>query len=218
MRARIFTYFFLFILIQRGITQNDPAGERPTGTYTLVTDTLHYYFNKYYFKTGTVNLKNFPGYKSPAATSTAITHVGSLFENADTLVITGLEGYAFRYGMGITYLPVHLYLCALDPISGMPLLPGIDSLVLGVGGSSSSGPILIGGNFTVPRTLLGNFALLFRNMSRVSGDTVQLMRTACKTSTNTGALVSEKFSDGYGFVRYNANFYSATNFTATGFG
>lgn len=218
MKTHVCLCLFLFLFIQNGKAQSDPAGERPASSYTVVTDTLHYYLNKYYFKTGTTNLKNYPGYKSPAATSTAISHVGSKFENFDTLLVTGIECYAFRYSIGTLLQPLHLFLCNINPITGMPVLPPIDSIKVFVGGNPSNGPVRLGGDFTVPHTLLGNFALLFRNMSGLMGDTLHLMRTACKTATNTGALPSEKFSDGLGIVRYDSTFYSATNFTATGFG
>src|SRR5688500_1135375 len=48
---------------------------RAQSSAVTVTDAVHYYFNKYYFKTG-IEKENFPVYESPAATGTAITHVG----------------------------------------------------------------------------------------------------------------------------------------------
>src|SRR5688572_21532207 len=63
---------------------------------TIVVDTLHYYFNKYHFKTGK-KLTHFPYYKSAAATVTNVTHCGSRFENWDTLIITGLEAFVAKH-------------------------------------------------------------------------------------------------------------------------
>src|SRR3954469_5445683 len=86
-------------------------------TTLVVQDTIHYYFNKYYFKTATP-LDSFPYYKSPAATVTVITHMGSYFENNDTLDIKGLQAYASRNPGALPIVPVHLYLCAVNPTTG----------------------------------------------------------------------------------------------------
>jgi len=47
---------------------------------------------------------------------------------------------------------------------------------------------------------------------------VMIVRTAGATYTNNNAQWTEKVSDSYGYVRYAAQFYSATNYTAAGFG
>lgn len=191
-------------------------------TLTAVTDTVHYYFNKFYFKTGT-QLANFPYYKAAAATVTNVTHCGSKFENSDTsLRVFGLEAFACRNPSSSQLkIKVHLYLCSLNS-QGLPVLPAIDSVVCEVGGPAT--PSLLGGNFVNgPKKVTGDFAVLFRNMSTIAGDTVRLCRTASMTYTawapTNGPTWAQKYSDSYGFVRYNAKFYSATNFTiAPGFG
>lgn len=198
---------------------------------TLVTDTLHYYLNKHFFKSAVTtslgpatSLANFPYYKSAAATVTNVSHCGSKFENCgDTVQILGLTAYAAKHITTASLnIKVHLYLCNLNA-AGKPILPPIDSVVTAVGGGSVLTPSLIGGYFgTSPNyrthTLNGSFAVLFRNMSTISGDTVHLLRTAGKTATNTTAAAKDKCSDGFGFVRNNGVFYSATNYTALGFG
>lgn len=202
----------------------------------LVQDTLHYYFNKYYFKTGQTTYTNYPIYKSPAATcpNAVITHVGSKFENCDTLWITGLEAFVAMPGKTAqTKYPVHMYLYNLGS-NGLPSTV-IDSVVTQLDGSFQNNPKLIGGNFTTtlataPFTttathkLTGNYAVLLRNMSKVCGDTVVILRTAGLTPTNTAWNAGPfKYSDGgYGFVRFgkpNASFYTSRDFTlAPGFG
>ena len=197
------------------------AAKTQVSTITPVTDTLHYYFNKEHFKTNK-NVGQFPYYKAAAATVTNVTHCGSKFVNNDTLLINGLEAFACRNPSSSQLkIKVHLYLCSLNS-SGLPVLPAIDSVICEVGGPAT--PSLLGGNFVNgPRKLTTDFAVLFRNMSTIAGDTVRLTRTSSKTYTawapSNGPTWAEKYSDGFGFVRFNAKFYSTTNFTiAPGFG
>ena len=176
-------------------------------TLIPVTDTLHYYFNKHYFKTGTT-INNFPYYKSAAATSTVLTHVGSRFETKDTIVITGLEAFA-KMGPSTSQLKIKvtLYLCNLDG-SNMPILPAIDSVSQDVFGSTNAYNV-IGGNFAKPRKIAKDYAVLFRNMSTVKGDTVHLMRTAGMTYTAWPAVAwNKKYSDSYGYARKLGTFVS----------
>jgi hypothetical protein len=202
-------------------------------TPTLVTDTLHYYLNKYYFKSSTPSLTNFPVYKSAASTVTNVTHIGCRFEvpSSDSVLVTGLESYAYRsYTNFSPKNKVHLYLCNLNA-NNLPVLPPIDSIMteVGVGALYSvNSPSLIGGNFrkklpngTFKDTsywMKGDYAVLIRNMQAISGDSVFVLRTNGATYTNQAAGWERKASDSYGYVRYLAQFYSATNFTATGFG
>lgn len=215
----------------------DPLALKATSTATLVVDTLHYYLNKYYYKTATTSLVNFPFYKSPSATVTNIniTHCGSRFDvpAGETVTVTGLEAFASKTGTTTNgYIPVHILLVKLNSSSGLPEFPAIDSIVTGVGSGAVLSPSLLGGNFThttsaspiikvpTPRIITSSFAVLIRNMSTTDGDTVRLLRTAGATLTNSARPTSEKCSDtDYGFVRYQDTFYSTRNFTlAPGFG
>jgi hypothetical protein len=65
---------------------------------------------------------------------------------------------------------------------------------------------------------MGNFGVLFRNISTISGDTLLLVRTSGKTFTSTAPWI-EKNSDERGFIRYGGQFMSTTNYTTSqGFG
>ncbi len=231
----------VFALTFAAISQN--AGQRFTATKTqghysspgipsfkttetdtfVVYDTLHYYLNKYYFKTATTEFTNFPYYKSAASTVTNVTHCGSRFDvpAGETVTITGLEAYARRQIPAANLsIPIRIMLCKLNA-QGMPVLPPIDSVSAAVNGSAIS---LIGGNLNSPRTMTTSFAILFRNLSTVAGDTARLLRTAGTTPTNVNSPQSTKCSDfengnDYGYVRYNGVFYSTKDFTlAPGFG
>ncbi len=192
---------------------------KTTNTNTLlVKDTLHYYLNKFYFKTATVDYTNFPKYKSAASTVTNITHVGSRFDvpAGETVTVTGLEAFGQRVQPAVHLtIPINIYLCNLNA-QGFPVLPPLDSVQTIVGGNAVTpigGPLLHG-----PRTMTTDFAILFRNVSTSSGDYAYLLRTAGTTATNSSAPVSTKCSDfengkDYSFVRFNGTFYSTKDFT-----
>jgi len=193
-----------------------------TNTFEIF-DTLHYYFNKFYFKTAISQYSLFPFYKSSAATGTNVTHCGSRFDvpPGETVIVTGLEAFAKRRTPAVNLnIPVKMMLCNLDA-AGMPMLPPIDSLITTVTGTAVS---TIGGTLTAPRTMTASFAILFRNFSTFAGDTAQLLRTAGTTETNSASPANTKYSDrengkGYGFVRFKGVFYSTTDFNlAPGFG
>ena len=210
-----------------GQDQGPTASLKTSSTPTVVTDVLHYYLNKHYFKTGNTDLNTYQSYKTDAtgvSTSTAITFCGSKFEvpAGETVTITGLEAYVKKAaGTADPSFPIHLYLFKLDPLTGLPQLPIIDSVICT---ASSTLTTLLGGNFTktvtlAARTMTTSFAVGLRNMSLLNGDFAYLLRTAGATETNVVAPPSEKYSDGYGFVRYNGMFYSTKNFNMIpGFG
>jgi hypothetical protein len=192
---------------------------------TVIRDTIHYYYNKYHFKTGTP-VTSFPRYKSIAATNTAVTYVGNKFENSEALDVIGLEGFFFshtpRATPSNTTFTARLYLCDLDA-NGKPKLPPIDSVSVGLPipppNTTNYISTPIGGDFPGgPRRVNGNYAVLFRNMSTRQGDTALVLRTNCFTSTTSGIPQSQKCSDGYGFAKQLNTFNATTNFTALGFG
>ncbi|MBL7932888.1 MAG: T9SS type A sorting domain-containing protein [Bacteroidia bacterium] len=196
--------------------------QKTASTPTVVTDTLHYYFNKFYFKTGISNINQYPYYKCPSATGTAVTHVGSKFEvpAGDSVYVTGLEAFV-RKGPVNTFestsatIKVGLYICNLNS-SGMPVLPALDSVIVTLGVAQSYSMNLVGGNFANPRLMKNDYAVLFRNTSTTSGDSVRLMRTAGLTPTASAATGTNQCSDGgYGYVRFLGQFYSTRNFQFT---
>lgn len=207
-------------------------GLRPgAGDTVEVVDTLHYYFNKYYFKEGELNYSKYPYYKDPApkCKNASITHVGSRFENAvGDLTITGLEAFAAMPGTTIKpKIPVHLYLFNIGS-DGKPVWPALDSALSFIDASYKVKPKIVGDTLQHgPRVVSGDFAVMIRNFSDVCGDTVLLLRTSCLTdtyvATPAGWTSHYKYADGnYGFIRYgttNANFVFTKNFTGgAGFG
>src|SRR4051812_50140347 len=67
---------------------------------TVIVDTLHYYFNKYYFKTGVTSYTAYPFFKSASitiATASNVTHLGSRFMNpSNNMTVTGLEAFCAK--------------------------------------------------------------------------------------------------------------------------
>jgi hypothetical protein len=209
----LFQSVCLFFVTLTAIAQ---PGQNQMSTDVVVNDTVHYYFNKFYFKTGK-GLADLPIFKLPFATSTLVAHVGSRFTNNETIVISGIDAFAAR-DSGSTKLtvPVRLYLCTLQ--NNKPVLPPIDCVAIDVTGDAKLKAI--GGNFASGNsyTLTSDFAVLMRNVSIIAGDYIFLGHTGAKTATNSAALPEEKFGESNSYVRYNANFYGTTNSTITGLG
>jgi hypothetical protein len=204
-------------------------------TPTVVTDTLNYFINKQQFKIGTVMQQIAPTFSYfKAATGNAVNshqfveHCGSIFKNKDTsLMVTGLEGYAAKHNKSVSAtVAIKLYLC--NVVGGLPVLPAIDS----VGGFVNNGydpvtlfcpPQKVSGDFATPRRVRGDFAVLIRNYSSVSGDTVRLFRTSTLvpgTNILTGAGSEYyKTGEGLGVVRKLGAFHLTANYTGdSGFG
>jgi len=193
-------------------------------TPTVVSDTLHYFYNKEYFKNPTAPVSGLPFYKSAAATVTNITHLGSVFLNSDpNLTIYGLEGLLNSSINGALTVPMTLYLYNVNAM----LLPStlIDSVNIFVGAIPPNPQgIKYGGVFgttmnPVAHVVPGNFAVLIRNKSTVSGDTVHVLRTSCVTPTNAAASNTNlPRSEGLGVIKRNFVFYKTQDFPDPQFG
>ena len=193
----------------------DASSEASQDAITGATDTLEYFFNKHYFRNPTAanaNL-NFLSLNQPYNGTISITHCGGLFLNSSTIPFHGLEGIVIKNATAPTpSVPVRLYLCALNG-ANMPILPALDSVQTSV--SSTTIGVWVGGNFTNPITITGNFAVLYRNVSTNPNDTIRLfLNNACTpSSTFTPA---RKYGEGFGRMRYMGNFISNTNTFGTG--
>ncbi|MCC6372694.1 MAG: T9SS type A sorting domain-containing protein [Bacteroidia bacterium] len=194
--------------------------QTPSTSTFAVTDTLHYYFNKFYFKSGSAQgAGSVPVIKLAASTVTGVTHVGVIYENCgDSMDINGIEGIVAKTTRTSQQsIKVRMYLCGLNS-SRMPVLPPIDStpdITIGTNILNMVGGNLVHG----PKRIAGDFAICFRNMSTISGDTIVLGRTASRTYTAWPNYTwSQKYSDGNGVMRFSGTFRSVTNFTASGLG
>lgn len=149
----------------------DMASTASQDAVTGASDTLEYFFNKHYFRNPTAanaNL-NFLSLNQPYNGTISITHCGGIFLNTNTITVHGLEGIVIKNATAPTpSVPVRLYLCALNG-ANMPILPALDSVQTSV--SSTTIGVWVGGNFTNPITVTGNFAVLYRNVSTNPNDT-----------------------------------------------
>jgi hypothetical protein len=213
-----------FFLLALALILAIPETFSQQGCQAVVQDTLHYFYNKYYFKTGVFidkasGTNQFARYYASGATGTAVSHIGNKFVNDAEVDILGLEGFMERHKTTSTQtnvpIVIRLYLAEIDA-SGNPKLPPLDSVTIDMWTTTESYKPQ-GGNFATPRRITGDYAVLFRNMSSRSGDTIFVYRTSTMTWSAT-APAAQKCSDGLGYVRHKGIFYSASSFTAKGFG
>jgi hypothetical protein len=167
-----------------------------------------------------------PYFKSvaPVSGASSITHIGSVFKNADTaLKVYGLEAKVLSptnvtsgSGLGVKF---RLYLC--NVVNGLPVLPALDSISTAVIAiQPMQFGVTAGGTFTNgPKKIIGDFAVLGRCVSSLSGDTVKFLRTAGYTATSTSAPApAYRFGEGLGVLRDAGIFYKTTNYNNAAFG
>jgi hypothetical protein len=211
-------------LVAKQTAQGAPRAFQPqtnsADMSVLVGDTLQYFYNKHFFRNtynGTQTSPNgqFYGLYQPYPTATVnITHCGGIFYNASPTQIVGLEGAVYRHNTAqSTNVPIRLYLCSLNG-ANMPILPALDSVSTTVP-PTPNGFVFVGGNFTTAVTVNGNFAVLFRNVSTNTADTVRLIMNNASTATST-VPVQQRFGEGMGRLRFNGNFQTNTNTFGTG--
>lgn len=212
--------------------QNSNPSLRTASTPTLVMDTLHYYLNKHYFTYSTTNYSAYPRFRADASllkTYTNVAMCGSRFNvpAGKTITVTGLEAFVAKENNVISLtIPIRIYMYTISPTSGLPSGPPIDSVTTAIGGSGSPPPaMLIGKHFTykVPvtglvrdtfHTMTSDFAVMVRNVSSGAGDVAHFLRTAAATPTGPAQQSKDRLADGgYGFVKYNGQFYKTTDFT-----
>ena len=192
------------------------AGQPQAGdAFIGATDTLEYFFNKHYYRNPTTANANTQFYSltQPYPGTVSITHCGSIFLNTNTLTINGLEGIVFKNTSSpSSTVPIMFYLCNVNT-SNLPVFPPLDSVLTGV--TTSSVGNWIGGNFTNPVTVSGKFAVLFRNVSTNTLDTVRLFINNAATATST-VSAAQKYGESLGLMRYNGVFYSNTGVFGAG--
>jgi hypothetical protein len=194
----------------QGAPRSFAAETSPADMPVSVNDTLHYFYNKHFFRNtynGTQTSPNgqFYGLYAPYTNSAqVITHCGGIFLNTTPVQVVGLEGAVFRHATAQSQsVTIRLYLCNLT--GGLqPILPPLDSITTAVG-PTPNGFVFVGGTFTAPITVTGNFAVLFRNASTNPLDTVRLIMNNAATSSAT-VPVQQRYGEGMGRLRLNGNF------------
>ncbi len=160
-----------------------------------IADTLWYFFNKTYYKNPSGSYYTF----ALSTTGTLVTHAGSRFQNSGNLAVAGLEGLFSKATTASSLVTAHVILCNVS--AGQPVLPGIDSVSIVLTATNTSG-YFYGANFTTPKFVAGDYAVVVRNGSTNPNDTLKVWMTNGLTTT---------FGEGMGHMRVGGTFTNTTN-------
>ncbi|HWY11094.1 MAG TPA: T9SS type A sorting domain-containing protein [Bacteroidia bacterium] len=171
-------------------------------------DTLWYYYNKHFYR----NPPSTGFYTFMSPNSFTITKMGARFNNTNpNLSITGLECIASRNASSPSAsVTVRMYL--YNVVAGLPSAPALDSVSAVV--SSTLGNFY-GGNFTTPKFVSGDYAVLYQCIPTVAGDSAKMWMNNANTPTST-ATSSMKYGEGYGYLKYGTSFMTTTNLYGSG--
>lgn len=190
-------------------TPSATSPENYKATSVNIGDTLWYFFNKHYYRNAAGT--GFYTFNSPNVYG--ITHFGDRFNNTNpNLAITGLECIASKKtGSPSPSITVRMYLCNVT--AGVPVFPPIDSI--SVSTTTTSGQFL-GGNFSSPKFVTGDFAVLYRGVPTVAGDTVRVWMNNANTATSATTLTASKYGEGYAYLRVAGTFTPMTGMFGAG--
>lgn len=161
----------------------------------MVQDTLWYTLNKHIYRN-----QSFGGFftvKAPYPNATLqLSHFGAKFLNNAPVTITGLEMAAQRQASSPSAsVPVRIYLCNVNSMTGGAQFPAIDSVQAVLTGTSIQ---FVGGNFAQPKVVSGNFAVVYRNISTVSGDTIRAWMN--NAGTSSFSVPARQYGEGIGLI------------------
>jgi hypothetical protein len=181
-----------------------PASMQASKTSSVaIGDTLWYFFNKHFYRnpsgTGYFTVKS--PYQSSAVT---LTHFGCRFLNTGSLMVNGLEAVVSRHSASSSAsVTVNVILC--NVVGGQPVLPGVDSISAVLTGTAAT---FVGGDFTVPKVMTGDFAVVYRCASP-AGDTIRAWMNNAAPATAT-VPVAQRYGEGLGHVRIATTFTNMT--------
>jgi hypothetical protein len=161
----------------------------------MVQDTLWYTLNKHGYRNQSYG--GFYTVKSPYPNATLqLNHFGAKFINNAPVTITGLEMAAQRQASSPSAsVPVRIYLCNVNSMTGGAQFPAIDSVQTVLTGTAIQ---FVGGNFSQPKTVTGDFAVVYRNISTVTGDTIRAWMNNAGTSSFT--VPARQYGEGIGLM------------------
>lgn len=176
----------------------------------LVGDTLWYYFNKHFYRnaagTGYYTLK--APYSSTAVT---IDRFGNVFKNNGSLTVAGLEAVVSRQATSPS-ASITVRIMLYNVTAGMPVMPALDSISAVVTGTAAT---FVGGNFSTPKVVTGDYAVMYKRVSSVTGDTIRAWMNNAYTSTATAGTAAQKYGEGMGLSRISGTVMSNTNLYGT---
>lgn len=194
---------------KQAVIETPNANTNSAKSSVLTTgDTLWYFFNKHFYR----NPASTGFYTFMSPNSYTITKMGARFNNTNpNLSITGLECLASRNPSSPSAsVTVRMYL--YNVTAGLPSGAALDSVSAVV--SSTLGNFY-GGNFTTPKFVSGDFAVLYQCIPTVVGDSAKMWMNNANTPTAT-ATASMKYGEGYGFLKYGATFMTTTGLFGPG--
>lgn len=201
-----------------GPLKKQPVIESPNSSVTVaeknsavtIGDTLWYFFSKHYYRNPAST--GFYTFKSP--NTSGVTHFGSIFKNTNpNLAIAGLECVASKQaGSPTASLTIRMYLT--NVVGGIPTFPALDSITLSSAASSTAGNFY-GGNFTVPKFVSGDYAVLYKCVPTAPGDTLRVWMNNANTPTSTAAAAT-RYGESFGVLRFGGSFSTTTGLFGAG--
>lgn len=164
-----------------------------------IVDTLWYFYNKHYYRnaanTGFFTLKNASSY-----TSTSVVEAGgAIFQSPGQVAVSGLEGIVARQASSPS-ASVNVGLFLYNVVGGVPTGAPVGSVSAVVSGTAGT---FVGGNFTLPVLVNGDFAVLMKNISANAQDTLRLFINNALTATSTSTATARKYGEGLGVVQFS---------------
>lgn len=190
----------------RQVIDFTPAGVVSAKTTSAtVGDTMWYFYNKHVLRNPNNTLFN--AALSPQAFTVDVTQFASVFLNTNSITVTGLECIAARKATSTgSAVTIRLYLgnvSASPPyILSLPLIDSLDVVATGTNGAFR------GANFSTPKTVGGNFAVLFRCISPTPGDSALLYMNNGKATGTTPT--AQAYGEGLAFYRIGNQIYQNT--------
>lgn len=177
-------------------------------TSATMGDTLWYFFNKHRYK----NAANTGFFYAlcPMTGTLQFSHFGSIFLNTGTVSVTGLECIAARHGSSPSAsVTIRMYLAGVSAAAPYALtFPPVDSLDVVATGTAGA---FRGANFPTAKTINGNFAVLFKCIPTVAGDSVKLYMNNAMTPTATTGPANQRYGEGLSLIRFSGNTFPTTN-------
>lgn len=186
---------------------SNPSSLEKSSAVTI-GDTLWYFFNKHVYRNPAST--GFYTFKSP--NTSGVTHFGSIFKNSNpNLAVAGLECIAStQAGSPTGSLTVRMYLT--NVVAGVPAFPALDSVSAVV---TSTAGNFYGANFAVPQFVAGDYAVLYKCVPTVAGDTLRVWMNNANTATSTAASAT-RYGEGFGTLRLGGTFGLTTGLFGAG--
>jgi hypothetical protein len=172
-------------------------------------DTLWYFYNKHYYR----NAASVGYYTFKSPNSSGATHFGSRFNNTNpNLAINGLECVASRQASSPSpSVTIRMYLC--NVFAGLAVLPPIDSINAVATGTAGT---FLGGDFGSPKFVSGDFAVLYKCIPTITGDTARVWMNNANTAASTTTVAGSKYGESFGYIRIGSTMSSNTGVFGAG--